>query len=77
MQCLHECNTLFELNYILSNARGIRHDDACREALHVVRQIGGGAISAIASRIATMLLVARAARVELEHALGLAAECAE
>ena len=25
MQCLHECNALFELNYILSHARGIRH----------------------------------------------------
>ena len=40
----------------------------------MVREIRGGAVAAVSSRVTAMLLVARAARIELEHALRLAAE---
>ena len=59
---LHQsCDALLEGNNIIGDAGSIGHDYAGGEALQVVREIGGGAIAAVAGAITAVLLITSAA----------------
>ena len=63
------CALLCDCN-VVENAGSIGHDDACGEALDVMREVrSGAAVAAVSGRITAVLLICGTASVKLNEAL--------